>query len=69
MRDFPLKFRDGPYHSKLEAESLKIDSYDTSFLPFFWRSFTSDFLRSIFRDATLGARDFSCAVSGFGQVL
>ena len=35
-RDFPLNFRDGYYHLKLhvEAETLKIESYDTNFLSF-----------------------------------
>ena len=32
---FLWNFRDGQNHSKLEAETLKTDSYDTNFLPFF----------------------------------
>ena len=35
MRDFLWNFRDGQNHSKLEAETLKTESYDTNFLPFF----------------------------------
>ena len=44
MRDFTTitqrviflwNFRDGWYHLKLEAETLKIQSYGTNFLPFF----------------------------------
>jgi len=32
---FLWNFRAGEYHLKQEAETLKIDGYDTSFLPFF----------------------------------